>query len=74
VYVAPSTELYPIAATLASVAFGSFAIASRTVYNCKPIKEFFGLNAEGATINPAERTEVVFRKVRLVVIVFNFRL
>jgi len=39
------------------------------VYNCKPIKGVFGLNTDGVIISPAERTEVVFRKERRVVIV-----
>jgi hypothetical protein len=36
------------------------------VYNCKPISDGFIVNAEGAIIKPAERSDEFLRKERLV--------
>jgi hypothetical protein len=40
-------------------------MASRTVYNCKPINDGFSVNAEGEINKPAERSDEFLWKERL---------
>jgi hypothetical protein len=47
-------------------------MASRTVYNCKPINDGFIVNAEGAINKPAERSDEFLRKERLVCMIQFF--
>jgi hypothetical protein len=53
---------------------GSEAIASLTVYNCKPIIGLLPLNAGGAIRKPADNIEDALIKDLLVVMIVNFKL